>query len=193
MLCRPAFTLIEILIALMVLSIGMASVLAVFIAGVKASREVVDESAAALSAKAVLVRVLTEETVVEGKLVRAFLQKVVQAREEGFRFVWIHVEPHYADEDVPPPVPVAAGSVYSWRCRASSYRSNPMDPVMDLGRKGAAAGEKVMLKEGRIPQEQMENPDSDELWRLAIEIYRSYRPDARPIASFQTYICTAHM
>ena len=193
MLCRPAFTLIEILIALMVLSIGMASVLAVFIAGVKASREVVDESAAALSAKSLLQRVLTEEDEVEGKQVRVFLNKVVEAREEGFRFVWIHAEPHYTDEDVPRPVPVAAGSVYSWRCRASSYRSSPVDPVTDLGRKGAAAGDKVMLKEGRVPKEQVENPDSDELWRLAIEIYRSYRPDARPIASFQTYICTARM
>ena len=188
-----AFTLIEILVALMVLSVGMSSVLAVFIAGVRASQDVVDESAAALSAKAVMVRILTEETEVAGRPVRIFLNVIVRAREDGYRFVWIHREPHYTNEGVPDAVPVAEGSRYSWRCRASSFRSNPQDPVMDLGRKGPGGGEPVMLKEGRVQKQQMDNPDSDELWRLAIEIYRSYKPGAEPIATFQTYVCTAHM
>jgi prepilin-type N-terminal cleavage/methylation domain-containing protein len=198
-----AFTLIEILIALMVLSIGMASVLAVFIAGVRASREVVDESAAALSAKAVLVRILTEEAVdAEGTSVRVFLDEIVKAREDGMRHVWIHPlaftppqSAYFGDDDgAPGAAPVAAGSHYSWRCRASNCRSNPKNPVRDLGRKGGGEeGDPVMLKEGRIPEEQMENPDSDELWRLAIEIYRKYTPDSDPIVVFQTYVCTAHM
>ena len=140
-----AFTLIEILIALMVLSVGMASVLAVFIAGVRASRDVVDESAAALSAKAVLVRILTEEATDEdGMPVRLFLNEIVKAREDQMRHVWIHPlafappeNAYFGDDDgAPRAAPVAAGSHYSWRCRASSCRSNPKNPVRDLGRKG---------------------------------------------------------
>jgi prepilin-type N-terminal cleavage/methylation domain-containing protein len=184
-----AFTLIEILIALMVLSVGMASVLAVFVAGVRASQEVVDESAAALSAKAVMVRVLTEEEEIDDRPVRLFLKKIVDAREAGYRFVWIHDEPCFDNTNVPPAVPVAGGSLYSWRCRASSYRTDPKDPVEDL----TVKGRKVELREGRITEEQFENPDSDELWRLAIEIYRTYKPGAEPIATFQTFVCTAHM
>ena len=187
-----AFTLIEILIALMVLSVGMASVLAVFVAGVRASQEVVDESAAALSAKAVMVRILTEETVdPKGRPVRKYLSKVVNARESGSPFVWIHGAPYYGenDENVPDPELVAEGSLYSWRCRASSYRTDPKDAAEDLMVKAT----KVRLKEGRVPDEQIENPDSDELWRLAIEIYRVYTPESEPVAIFQTYVCTAHM
>ncbi len=203
-----AFTLIEILMALMILSIGLASVLSVFIVGIHASRDVIDESATAIAAKAVLARVLFEDEVdaagslgSDGK--RDYIQMIRWARAQNDDWVWLHdkniagpysgqwVLDHTNEDAVPAPQPIAAGSLYSWRCRASRHRGDPANSATDLK---DDANNPVMIKTGRIPESQRDNPDSDELWRLTIEIYRDFDPanEVEPLARFDTYICTAH-
>lgn len=214
-----AFTLIEILMALMILSIGLASVLSVFVVGLHASREVVDESAAAVSAKAVLSRLLAEDALPAGTPdgVRDFPEAIAIARGDGATpladWIWMTRDPVTIASAPPierlsgsvggtppddgtlhgavPPSPVATGSPYSWRCRASRHRGEPGNPVKDL----EVAGQWMELKAGRIDQsdaQQWNNPDNDELWRVTIEIYRDYELGRRPLATFDTYICTAH-
>ena len=206
-----AFTLIEILMALMILSIGLASVLSVFVVGLHASREVVDESAAAVSAKAVLSRLLAEDVPDAGTPdgVRDFPEAIADARGDGATpladWIWMTRDPVIgsappidhdegsvgAAEAPPDPSPVAKDSPYSWRCRASRHRGEPGNPVKDL----KVASQWVELRAGRIDQsdpQQWNNPDNDELWRVTIEIYRDYELGKRPLATFDTYICTAH-
>jgi prepilin-type N-terminal cleavage/methylation domain-containing protein len=189
------FTLIEILMALMVLAIGLASVLAVFLAGVRASKDVVEESAAAVSAKAVLTRILSEEkwSKAKNRLVRPFIEQIMERYGDGH--VWLWDEEIASAEDETKAWPVAGpGSQYCWRCRASRFRPDPNDPLQDDTTK--------KLIEGRVSAVQEGNPDSDELWRLIIEIYRGQRQDpndgtmdatiVEPIMTFRTYICTGH-
>jgi hypothetical protein len=96
-------------------------------------------------------------------------------------------------ESVPAPVPVAQGSIYSWRCRASRCRKDPKDKDKDgvkdlmLARTGY-----VRMVTGRVSRTQEANPDSDDLWRLSILVYRKYELNPNPVASFQTFVCTAH-
>ncbi|MHC4253448.1 MAG: type IV pilus modification PilV family protein [Planctomycetota bacterium] len=204
------FTLIEILMAMMVLSIGLASVLSVFIVGLRSSRRVVDESAAAVAAKAMLARVLSEDILPpsggagdpDGDGVRDYLELIATARggaeDPACDWVWIHDKGAMtagnigqAEDDgvVPEPKPIADNSRFSWRCRASRFRSLPANPRKDLV---DAAGNGVSLKEGRVPASQDRNPDSDEMWRIMIEVYRDYVPGRKPLASFETYVCMAH-
>ncbi len=204
-----AFTLIEVLMAMMVLSIGLASVLSVFIVGLRSSRRVVDESAAAVAAKAVLARVLYEDnrpedatgTGANGDGVRDYLELIATARGDGEEpacdWVWIHDLDQMSagsganvdDAAIPAPVPVADGSRFSWRCRASRFRGVPGKPREDLV---LNTGPPVTLKEGRVPTSQERNPDSDEMWRILVEVYRDYADGMRPLAEFETYVCMAH-
>ena len=199
---RRAFTLIEILMAMMVLSIGLASVLSVFIVGLRSSRRVVDESTAAVAAKAVLSRVLYEDVApAGGDGVRDYLELIAIARgidpEPDCDWVWIHdktdaqkgtIGGDEGDTVVADPVRIALKSRFSWRCRASRFRGEPGKPRLDLVVNGAP----VPLKQGRIPASQEHNPDSEEMWRLLIEIYRDYEKDRKALASFETYVCLAH-
>jgi hypothetical protein len=83
--------------------------------------------------------------------------------------------------------------MYCWRARASKYRGKVDDPLTDTG---------IEMKTGRVRQTQMNNPDSEELWRVTVEIYRSENADSEgrmtitakslPIERYQTYVCTAH-
>lgn len=208
----PGFTLIEILMAMMVLSIGLASVLSVFIVGLRASRRVVDESAAAIAAKAMLARVLSEDVLpagvgggtVDGDGVRDFLEMIAVARGIGSPqcdWVWIHdkntpvsgnIGDPETDAEIPAPVPIALDSRFSWRCRASRYRGNPeKEPRLDF-QDPNNPGTFVPLTDGRVPLTQINNPDSDEMWRLTMEIYRDFQVGRRPLATFETYICMAH-
>ena len=195
-----AFTLIEILMAMMVLSIGLASVLSVFMVGLRSSRRVVDESVAAVAAKAVLSRVLSEDDEpADG--VRDYLQLIADARginpEPACDWVWIHDRGNAAqgtigasedDDAVADPMPIATNSRFGWRCRASRFRGKPGNPRLDL----VVNGKPVPLKQGRIPVSQEQNPDSEEVWRLLVEIYRDYEKDRKALASFETYVCLAH-
>jgi hypothetical protein len=194
--------------AMMVLSIGLASVLSVFIVGLRSSRRVVDESAAAVAAKAVLARVLYQDdrpqdgtgTGANGDGVRDYLELIAVARGDGESpacdWVWIHDLDDMAagsgsnidDSAIPAPMPVAAGSRFSWRCRASRFRGVPGKPRQDLVVNSSPAA----LIDGRIPQSQERNPDSDEMWRLLIEVYRDYTNGMSPLAEFETYVCMAH-
>jgi len=206
-----AFTLIEILMAMMVLSIGLASVLSVFIVGLRSSRRVVDESAAAVAAKAMLSRVLSEDVFPpsqdklmqpDGDGVRDFLEIIAQARgpaEPLCDWIWIHDTDSVVAGNVgnpagtvPDPLPVAQDSRFSWRCRASRFRGVPGKPREDL--RDPSTGMYVPLMAGRVPDSQLTNPDSDELWRLSIEIYRDFprQPNMKPLATFETYVCMAH-
>jgi prepilin-type N-terminal cleavage/methylation domain-containing protein len=189
------FTLIEILMALMVLAVGLASVLAVFVAGVRSSRKVVDESAAALSASAVLARILAEdEELPLGE--RDFLARIETARKEGVGFLWINPS---GDGKADPVGARVNDSLYCWRARASKYKTDEADPLADLKR---STGELVPLMTERVPQKQKLNPDSEELWRVTVEIYRrsdnsSTGPidlddNVQPVDTYQTYVCTAH-
>lgn len=209
-----AFTLIEILMAMMVLSIGLASVLSVFIVGLRSSRRVVDESAAAVAAKAMLARVLYEDIVdsaggPDADGVRDYLQLIVDARgpnDPECDWVWIHdktapisgnVGGSEADGVIPDPVLIATNSRFSWRCRASRLRGVPGIPRQDLvvtsgPNGGVGPGNTVLLTQGRVPDSQKLNPDSDEMWRLLIEIYRDYTPGRNALAEFETYVCMAH-
>ncbi len=200
-----AFTLIEILMALMIVSIGLASVLSVFIVGIHASRDVIDESATAIAAKAVLARVLFEDemdgagaAVSDGR--RDYIQIIRSVRENNDDWVWLHdkniVAPYsgtVADNEdaIPAPAEVAQNSIYSWRCRASRHRGDPANSTISLV---DDSGNPILLLTGRIPLSQVDNPDSDELWRLTIEIFRDFDPadETEPLARFDTYICTAH-
>ena len=190
------FTLIEILMALMVLSIGLASVLAVFVTGVRASREVVDDSAAALSARAVLARVLSQDANGDGH--RDLLKVIVDAYSgsEKKGFIWLRPSDPFVAPDGSKAYPLAedaTNSLYFWRCRASSYREDitKRDPMQD----GAP------LYENRYSEDLLKNEDTkNELWRLTLEIYRAYKvrsgvmdvEDVMPLATYQTYVCTAH-
>jgi prepilin-type N-terminal cleavage/methylation domain-containing protein len=204
------FTLIEILMAMMVLSIGLASVLSVFIVGLRTSRRVVDESAAAVAAKAMLARVLSEDVMpagvggsASGDGVRDFLELIAVARGNGSPqcdWVWIHdrnavfsgkVGGGEADIDIPDPTPIALDSDFGWRCRASRYRGKPGEPRKDL-EDPHNGGMYVPLTTGRVPMSQINNPDSDEMWRLTIEIYRDYMAGQSPLSTFETYACMAH-
>jgi len=210
---HAAFTLIEILMALMILSIGLASVLSVFIVGVHASREVVDESAAAVSAKAVLSRLLAEDANADEE--RDFPKYLADVRGDGAEpdnhWVWLTWDPSGAKQEFPgtvgtpvdeaaldsavPPRPVAVGSPFSWRCRASLHRGKPGNPLEDL-----QVGTKwIRLKEGRVDDDplQWNNPDNEELWRVTIQIFRDVKSGehvsgTEPLATFDTYVCTAH-
>ncbi len=211
----PAFTLIEILMSLMVLAIGLASVLSVFVVGVRASRDVVDESAAAVAAKVALARVLSEDELPDppdGK--RDFLEIIELARNADRDWVWLHDKTNtysgtVGGEDeaqIPDPVPVAQGSRYGWRGRASRYRGDPARPTKDLEKDGDGTATYVPLAKGRIPEgtdpdtnvpywkdsTRPNNPDNDELWRLTIQVFRDYRPGERALAEFDTFVCTAH-
>jgi hypothetical protein len=86
---------------------------------------------------------------------------------------------------------VAKGSIYSWRCRASRYRKDPKD---DTGIKDLMLPKTgyVRLVKGRVSSVQEGNPDSDELWRLSILVYRRYELNPNPVRAFQTFVCTAH-
>lgn len=207
---HAAFTLIEILMALMILAIGLASVLSVFVVGVHASREVVDESAAAVSAKAVLSRLMAEDADADGE--RDFPKLLAFIRGDGSEpsahWVWLNRGPgggpigqHPGPVGTPvddtaldgsvPPMPMASGSPFSWRCRASLHRGKLGNPLEDL----QVGGEWVRLKASRLDEgnpQQWNNPDNEELWRVTIQIYRDYRPGTEPLAMFDTYICTAH-
>lgn len=191
------FTLIEILMALMVLSIGLASVLAVFVTGVRASREVVDDSAAALSARAALARVLSQDLNGDGH--RDFLKAIVDAYSgaEERDFIWLKPSDPFVAPDGSKAYPMAedaTNSLYFWRCRASSYREDlaKHDPMQDSG---------DALYKYRYSADQEKNKDTkNELWRLTLEIYRAYKvrsgvmdvEDMMPLATYQTYVCTAH-
>ena len=128
------FTLIEILMAMMVLSIGLASVLSVFIVGLRSSRRVVDESAAAVAAKAMLARVLSEDILPAGSPpddphgdgVRDYLELIATARggaeDPACDWVWIHnknsmtagdLGDNEDDSSIPAPEPIAANSRFS--------------------------------------------------------------------------------
>ncbi len=209
---HAAFTLIEILMSLMILSIGLASVLSVFIVGVHASREVVDESAAAVSAKAVLSRLLAEDANADGE--RDFPKLLADIRTQSSDdWVWLSWDPGGGspsqftgtvgtpvDEDAldtsVPPKPVADGSPFSWRCRASLHRGKPGNPLEDL----QVGTEWIRLKRGRLDEgdpQQWNNPDNEELWRVTIQIFRDVQPGVHvsgtePLAMFDTYVCTAH-
>jgi len=184
----PGFTLIEILMALMVLAVGLASVLAVFVAGVRSSHRVVDESAAALAASAALSRILSEDTKPPlGE--RDFLSTIELAREQGRDYVWI--TPFEGKKAIPVGIDMPE-SLYCWRARASRFRGDVRDPMKDTARR---------LIEGRVSDTQKRNPDSDELWRVTVEIYRSVGQDEQgnmdvskqtPVSVYQTYVCTAH-
>jgi hypothetical protein len=61
----------------------------------------------------------------------------------------------------------------------------------------------VELKVGRVSDTQLKNPDSDELWRVTVEVYRAVNVNSEgkmtvdaattePVNTFQTYVCTAH-
>jgi len=186
------FTLIEILMALMVLAIGLASVLAVFVAGVRSSKRVVDESAAALSASAVLARILAEDEVTPyGE--RDFLAKIETARQNGTGSLWIN--PSGQNSADPVSTANASSTMYCWRARASRFRGDVANPIEDMS-------PMVELKTGRVSSAQMNNPDSEELWRVTVEIYRANDVDgngvmpvntgAQPVDTYQTYVCTAH-
>jgi prepilin-type N-terminal cleavage/methylation domain-containing protein len=206
---HAAFTLIEILMALMILAIGLASVLSVFVVGVHASREVVDESAAAVSAKAALSRLLAEDALDDGE--RDFPKLLATMRgpgsEPATHWVWVNWDPGgpmgvpYSGtvgtqpddttlDDNVPPKPVADGSPFSWRCRASLHRGKPGNPLEDL----KVGTNYVRLKSGRVdadPQ-QWNNPDNEELWRVTIQIFRDWVPGMDSLATFDTYVCAAH-
>jgi len=198
------FTLIEILMALMVLTVGLASVLSIFVHGVRSSRDVVDESAATLSASAVLARILSEDGddshQADGE--RDYLAIIEHARrQKGADWVWVHdkdkpfsgkVGAEVKPEDIPAPVPVAEGSVYSWRCRASRYRSAPRNNPDGTADLRLRKGDYVPLQKGRVSQNQEKNPDSDEFWRLTIQVFRDYKFNPGPLATFQMFVCTAH-
>ena len=204
-----AFTLIEILMAMMVLSIGLASVLSVFIVGLRSSRRVVDESAAAVTAKAMLSRVLSEDVLPVigpgevGDGVRDYLQIIALARGGGVPecdWVWIHDQTGEFSGDaggpeddinVPDPVSITIDSHYSWRCRASRFRGVPGKPRKDL-EDPRSPGRYIPLKAGRVPASQDLNPDSDEMWRLTMEIYCDFKEGDMPLATFETYVCMAH-
>lgn len=198
---RGGFTLIEILIALLILAVGLASILAVFVAGVRAAKDVADESNAALSARAVLSRILVEDEEPDPQAdgVRDFLEVLVQAQEAETDWLWLNPQVPKNWERVQDAQGadlsddhnvwrVADGSVYQWRCRASRLRSAVHDPLADLEGPTGDVG----LAE-RLSPEQRQNPDNQELWRLTIMIYREYRPGKKPLGSFQTYVCTAHL
>lgn len=205
------FTLIEILMAMMVLAVGLASVLSVFVVGLRASRDVIDESASAVAAKAVLARVLSEDVDpdnVYGR--RDFLKQIEEQRRAPNLAVWIWMVRDPVSDDnpnppieilsgvagdsppdeaaIPDPKPIAENSVFSWRCRASRHRGEAMDPTQDL----LDGADPVPMKSGRIPATQDQNPDSDELWRLTIQIYRDFKQGRKPLTTFDTYVCTAH-
>ncbi len=203
-----AFTLIEIMMALMILAIGLSSVLSVFIVGLHASRKVVDESAAAVTAKAALSRVLAEDADANGE--RDFLERIELEREDDKDWVWMSRGPVSAastpdiehlsglagptppvDSSLPAPQPVAVGSEFSWRCRASRIRGEPGRPTTDMEHP-TEPGEWAEIKIGRVPTSQENNPDSDELWRVTIQVFRNYRLGIKPLATFDTYVCTAH-
>jgi hypothetical protein len=75
--------------ALMVLTVGLASVLSVFVHGMRSARESVDESAAALAARAVLARILSEDDPPDGE--KDFLAIIAKQQESGGAdWVWIH-------------------------------------------------------------------------------------------------------
>jgi hypothetical protein len=177
----------EVLMALMILGVGLASVLAVFVAGVRASHDVVNESAAAVAAKAVVARILAEENA-DGE--RVFVSKIIEAREGNEDVVWIHAKACYGDSDVPDPAPVAEGSLYSWRCRASQYHAAVGDPTADAENPPYLGPGKHTLAADRVKRGEF-HPDSNELWRLTVEIFRSYKPGQNPLGTYQTYICTA--
>ncbi len=212
---QAAFTLIEILMSLMILAIGLASVLSVFIVGVHASREVVDESAAAVSAKAVLSRLMAEDANADEE--RDFPKLLAVMRGDGSEpsthWVWLNWDPvtgtkqqfagtvgtpidETALDNNVPPKPVADGSPFSWRCRASLHRGKPGNPLEDL----QVGTEWIRLKRGRVDDtdpQQWNNPDNEELWRVTIQIFRDVQPGVHvsgtePLAMFDTYICTAH-
>lgn len=211
-----AFTLIEILMALMVLSIGLASVLSVFVVGVRASRDVVDESASAVAAKAALARLLSEDIEPVGNPDgrRDFLEIIELARNANSDWVWLHnkASPYSGtvgtEDEALIPIPEfldeARSSRYRWRGRASRYRGDPADPSRDLDTDGA--GSYVPLAKGRVPEGtdpetgvanwrdpmHPNNPDNDEIWRVTIEIYRDFEEGDEPLASFDTFVCTAH-
>jgi len=212
---QAAFTLIEILMSLMILAIGLASVLSVFIVGVHASREVVDESAAAVSAKAVLSRLLAEDANADEERDLPKLLSVMRGdgADPSTHWVWLSWAPgggvpdQYSgtvgtavDDDAldsnVPPRPVAVGSPFSWRCRASLHRGKPGNPLEDL----QVGGEWIRLKRGRVDEDDLQqwnNPDNEELWRVTIQIFRDVQSGVHvsgtePLAMFDTYVCTAH-
>jgi len=203
------FTLIEILMAMMILSIGLASVLSVFVVGLRSSRRVVDESAAAVAAKAMLARVLSEDVLPknvgapDGDGVRDYLELIALARGPGdpqCDWVWIHNQNNVtsgtvgtvpADDAIPAPVSIATDSRFSWRCRASRHRGVPGQPRVDFEDPNSP-GSYILLGDGRIPDSQATNPDSDEMWRLTLEIYRDWQVGMKPLNTFETYICMAH-
>lgn len=218
---RRGFTLIEILMAVMLLSIGLSSIMAVFMVGLRASRGVVNESSAAIYAKSILAEVLYRDDDPIGSpgagvvdTIDTIYTKALVAKKD---WIWLHapdvtgtggmdanaVADSYEDEALAPVEIV--GSPFSYRCRASRFRGTPGNPLLDLevdgvvselriGRtpRGVLEDEKFGLYDGEDTKSQLENPDSDELWRLTIELFDSFRSGDRPIASFDTYICLAH-
>ena len=86
---------------------------------------------------------------------------------------------------------------------ASSMSKTSKSP---FGNSTDASGSYVPLAKGRLPEgtdpdtgvpywktpTRPNNPDNDELWRVTIQIFRDYEAGDEPLASFDTFVCTAH-
>ncbi|MCP4690773.1 MAG: prepilin-type N-terminal cleavage/methylation domain-containing protein [Desulfobacterales bacterium] len=107
------FTLIEILTAMMILTISMVMIMQLFSGGLRAGKLSEDYNRAILHARAKMEETLIEENLTEGVLEGEF--------EDGFRWkteIAAHLDPEEELEENPPPVPVSLVDVkveVGWR------------------------------------------------------------------------------